>query len=86
MNVYMVEWIDSESDHGWGKIKDSEISTALCITIGFLVKENKDFIMMSHSWDKENDSINGTIQIPKVAIKKKRKVLCQSKIYQKRVK
>lgn len=72
MKGIIIHWLDSGSDHGWGKIKDAEIQTGLCVTMGFLVKENAEFYLVCHSWDEENDSVNGTIQIPKIAVKKKR--------------
>jgi len=72
MKALLVEWIDSASDHGWEKIKDSEIEHESCITLGFLVKESEDFIMIAHSIDQANDSANGRIQIPKVAIKSRK--------------
>lgn len=72
MKAVVIEWIDSSSAHGWDKIKDHEIETGLCVSIGFFIKENKDFILIAHSYDSDNESINGTIQIPKVAIRKKR--------------
>lgn len=72
MNCVYVEWIDSETDDGWGKIKDVSDNLTLCRTIGYLIKDSSDFVTIAHSWDEENDHVNGTIQIPKVAIKKKK--------------
>lgn len=74
MKALLIHWIDSSSDHGWGKIKEIPQSPNDCITLGFLVRETEDFLLITHSWDPETSSVNGTIEIPKVAIKSRKNV------------
>jgi hypothetical protein len=74
--IYLVDWIDSAGNPGWKHSDELEISLAMCQTIGFYVSENKDAIILALNRDitGENLPFGELIAIPKVAIKRKRKI------------
>ena len=73
-----VIWLDAETDSEWdntAQTKEDDLHTALCITVGFIVKETKTFLYISHtvSTDKDGDlHWNGRIRIPHGMVKSKR--------------
>ncbi len=70
MNIVFVEWVDSCYDHEWKRLKDVS-DVAFCKSVGLLVKENKDEIVIAQSLS-ENGNASETIAIPKCSIKKKK--------------
>ena len=64
--IYWCEWLDSQSYHGWQD--DSDYSLAICQSVGFIVKETKEFIALATSTNEEES--NATITIPKKCILK----------------
>jgi len=75
--IYLVKWIDSQSDDGWQFYKErTSVSPMIVYTIGFLIFENKKSIRIATSLaqnsDKTNKQFNGTIIIPKSAIREKK--------------
>jgi hypothetical protein len=70
--IYYVEWEDSESWSGWSRPERFPESSN-CTTIGFLVKEEKRFLVFASSHDGA-EAVEGVMRIPKVAIRKKRRL------------
>lgn len=66
-----LEWDDAQTDTGW--VDHTEIKTehAVAITIGFLVKESSEHVVIASTVG-EDGSTNGRIQIPKKMILKRR--------------
>lgn len=71
-----VEWIDSYAQHGWRHEDDlgnSQTFDSRIVSIGFLIKDTAEFITISNSVG-TGGSINDPLTIPKVAIKKLKKI------------
>lgn len=73
-NFIEVSWLDSESQTGWESSDKIKSSNHLVKSYGFIVKETKDFLVIAADIDSENDHFNRFIHIPKVNIKKKRRI------------
>jgi len=74
-------WLDSEACAEWTEL--NSVSNTLNIThsVGLLVKQSEDFILLALSYDPETESINGFKKIPRAAIKDVR-TLCSLKMSQ----
>lgn len=70
MRVVHVEWVDSETETGWEPLSSVESRPLIAHTVGFLLKEADDFVMVAHSFDFENEHYNGAIRIPRCSIVK----------------
>lgn len=64
MKVVHVEWTDSESSMGWEPRCGSESGPLIAHSVGFLIRETGEYLLVAHSYDKENDHFNGGIKIP----------------------
>jgi hypothetical protein len=73
MNIIYLEWVDSEVDSDWAGYDDIKFSGNCDIvrTFGFFVKENHEYIIVAHSYDKKNNNYVGRIEIPKCSITKR---------------
>jgi len=58
-----VVWDDAASDSGWQEIKKIKFEQQIVVTVGFLMAENKKYIIIGHTYSGE-DYI-GWFQIPK---------------------
>ena len=68
-----VKWIDSNGGHGWSTldwIKDN-ISFSICESIGYLLKEDVDYILLVQSID-DNEHGDNFIAIYKTSILEQR--------------
>lgn len=75
MKALYVEWVDCVSITGnmWKSMKIvQDCEPSLCRSIGFIVAEDSEKIVMVNSIEPESDLVSGDLTIPKVAIKKKR--------------
>lgn len=73
--VIYVEWVDAVADAGWEtKIK---AETHPCVTVGFLIDENKDALCIASTLSK--DDTNARMHIPKAWIKKRRRIIIETK-------
>lgn len=70
-DLVRLEWDDAQTDTGWLDHGEIETGTALAITIGFLVKETAEHVVVASTVG-EDGSTNGRIQIPKKMILKRR--------------
>lgn len=81
----IVVWDDAESNDSWQELNEhKELKPTLALTAGFLVKENKDYVLIADSYFLEEDSkiISNTTKIPKGMIKE----LHEVQITKKRIK
>lgn len=72
--LMIVEWVDAHGAHGWmnlGEQMELELEPMKCKSVGFLYKEEKDYITLVQSTTGDLH-INGYITIPKGWIKKKK--------------
>jgi len=72
VNVYpveVVEWVDSSSDDGWEdkhKVEEEFEESLTCYSVGFLVYESDDrIVLLSHDGSKQWST---RITIPKVCV------------------
>jgi hypothetical protein len=79
MTILHIEWLDSETDHGWHRIEDLEHELGLTHSTGFLIHESDVFLLIAHSYDPDTESANGLMTIPKGAIKARR-TICRVKV------
>jgi len=68
MNYKLVKlkWIDSIQSHGWVHKNDLKELKMEIISVGYLIKEDKDFMVITSSISEE--SFCAPLQIPKIAI------------------
>lgn len=76
MKIAYIIWVDSHSpaDSGWLKRAKIDTGPLLCYSIGIVVDESKHNITVAGHWDEENLSYTGIMTIPKVAIKRIKKI------------
>lgn len=70
----LIEWVDSSSIRGWrheSEMTDSLAEPCKIKSIGYLIKDHKDFVTIATSLS-ENGSMIDPLSIPKCAIIKKR--------------
>lgn len=67
--VVCLEWMDSEAQGGWQKIDSINDDVKCCeiITIGFLVKENSETLVVTTSVSSNGGAMD-CLYIPKVAV------------------
>lgn len=67
--IVKVKWIDSMSDNGrWTLAEDIDIKPTKCVTFGFLVDENENFITVAQTLGMEPEQYCHMICIPQKAI------------------
>lgn len=66
-DIVEIIWDDAEAHEAGWQAPPETLTPALCMTVGFLVKESKRHLIISHTTDGEQ--INGRFQIPKGMIK-----------------
>jgi hypothetical protein len=59
-----IEWKDAQTGHGWEHEEDLTIEIPIVITVGFLIKENEDGVLIASSVGTDRHS-NARIVIPK---------------------
>ena len=70
MKVVHVKWIDSASAAGgpWSRYDSKFFGPVQCESLGFLIKDEKEFITVAAHIDPENRNASGDLSIPRVAI------------------
>lgn len=67
--VVKVRWINSMSDNGrWTLAEDIDMKPTECITFGFLVEENENFIIVAQTFGMEPEQYCQMMCIPRKAI------------------
>lgn len=69
--IQQITWCDATSVSGWGPIEDRNTDMITVNTVGYVVKETKDYIVLSAA-DADNGSTMWTISIPRYWIKKRK--------------
>lgn len=74
--IMFVEWVDSCGSPGWRSERDIETEPAICQTAGFVVAESKTALTIacSRNTTEGHTPYNDCIAIPKVAIRRKRRL------------
>lgn len=71
MKLITVVWIDAVGADGW--ITEKELLNETPTThhsVGYLIKETKEYITITMSYDEEKESLGAWLLIPKLYIKK----------------
>lgn len=66
-SVYL-EWEDSESLSSWKYVDELPIDVHICRSLGWIIKETKDVLVIASSVSSGGDQCTGAIGIPKRAI------------------
>lgn len=69
MKRVAVVWEDSCSHDSWEEIQGFKLSPAIINSLGWLISEEKDFILLALNYDPENQMASQLIAIPKAVIK-----------------
>lgn len=72
--IVHVQWVDSQSQNGWHDLSDLELERSITHSVGLLITDNKEYIVVAHSFDPETDHYNGIMRIPKACILKTRTI------------
>jgi glucose dehydrogenase len=76
--IIKISWIDSSGQDSWQYEPNLDISEKYlqCESVGYFLQETKNSIAIAQSYTppREKKSVNAIIQIPKVAIKKIKKL------------
>jgi hypothetical protein len=71
--IVEVTWEDAESDHGWEPSADTDMSPAMAVTVGFLIKDESERVVIASTCDAQNNS-NNRLKIPRGMIRSMRKI------------
>lgn len=72
MKAFKIKWVDSASATApWENTDDIDFPKTEQISIGFLIKENKDWLIIASSYDGEYDNYASITKILKKCIIKK---------------
>jgi len=66
-----IEWVDSATHYGW-RDRDEKYLPLTITSIGFVLSETEDNIVISTSLDGVNEMAIGPMVIPKCSIKKRK--------------
>ena len=70
--IIEVWWYDPESIDPWESIADLKINDEPCYSVGMLLKENKNFILITLNFDPVNKNASCIMRIPKSCIRRRR--------------
>ena len=62
--LYRVDWIDASSESGWKKLDNIDTSHIYIHTVGWLIKETKDYLFLAQNLS-SSYSYNDIMMIPK---------------------
>lgn len=74
VKLIYVEWYDATAVSDWVQDDDDQIQVDLCQSVGFLVKENDQFISLAAA--KSEDKYNAIINIPKPWVERREEFVC----------
>lgn len=69
--IQQITWCDATSLNGWGPIEGRDTEMVTVNTVGYVVKETKDYIVLSAA-DSSLGTTMWTISIPRYWIKKRK--------------
>lgn len=75
MKLVEIQWLDATGADGWTTEKSLLKETpAIHNSVGYVIKENKEHITITMSFDEERESLGAWLLIPKSFIKKIKKL------------
>jgi len=75
MKLVLIDWLDAVGQDGW--ITEKELITQTPVlhhSVGYLVKDDKDHVTITMSYDDKKESLGAWLLIPKKYIKKMKKL------------
>jgi len=73
-SLEIVRWLDSEAPLGWSARKRGTEALTEVLSVGWIVVETKQYIVMSAHRDDMNENDHSPMTIPKLAITKRKKI------------
>ena len=73
VTIEHIEWIDAVADIGWN-VKCGGVRPALVITVGKLVHEDKESVVLAGTFSLLDEETNGRMAIPKGWIKNRKTI------------
>jgi|TARA_R110000787_G_scaffold285541_2_gene401526 hypothetical protein len=77
--LYYIEWTDPATEHaGWFELNKEtldKLEPVLCKSVGWLIKENKDYIVVAGSLIEKENMASCDVSIPKGLIKIKQELI-----------
>ena len=67
--LYVVVWDDAESEVSWQEEPLEPLTACLCTSIGFLIRDEPDRILIADSYFPGTKTISNTIKIPRGMIR-----------------
>ena len=74
MKAIYIEWNDACTSEGWLNAEEDAFNTSKIITVGFLVEENSEQIVISASHSETTGNVLSVTVIPKGWIRKRRNI------------
>ena len=74
MKLMLVHWMDANSAAGWTDLHNFEPDHGLTFSVGWLVHEDEQCLVLAGTWDETTETFNNYIQIPKGMIKMEREI------------
>lgn len=71
ISVEAIFWIDPHSIDEWRNIEDIDLSHIAMRSVGQVIREDNNSILMSLNYDPENESVSCSMVIPKHTIVKR---------------
>lgn len=75
--LIIVTWIDAVAGCGWEEFNDVDNSPHIISTVGYLIKESKESILLVMSKDEQSSNFNCSFVIPKGMIQNIKKLVCK---------
>jgi hypothetical protein len=72
---YYFEWVDATHDSGWSEIEKCENKCSLIYSVGFVVKEDAEFITITSSVDSDFEEACGILTVPVSWIRKRKPII-----------
>lgn len=65
--LYSVVWDDAESDASWSEEPIAPLKATLALTVGFLIKDEENYILMADSYflEPHSKTVSNTTKIPR---------------------
>lgn len=83
LKFFYVLWTDSAHVHfGWSPlhaVQDSFPDIVQCVSVGIMLEDNKNYVVLTQSSDTECTAVSNTLKIPKNAILEMRELKTISK-------
>lgn len=69
-----IRWVDSTREGGWVDVSDMVPGIDVCESVGWLTRDEKDFVSVAGSRSPMTNGFCGVITIPRCAIRSLRKI------------